>query len=94
MSLRVNFPGDTSRMLIVDSCTTAGELIAKAAAKMQLQNYDEFALSVASLTGSPVPIETDDYMLDVLNASERYDVRYERRAACCWVGSLDPCVYI
>ena len=72
MSLRVGFPGDQSRMLILDSCTTANELIAKAASKMQLQNFDEFALSVSSVSGSTVPVMPDDYMLDVLNASERY----------------------
>ena len=71
MSLRVTFPGDASRMLVLDSCTTANELISRAASKMQLHNPDEFALSVASLTGSPGPVMSDDYMLDVLNASER-----------------------
>jgi myosin-15 len=71
MSLRINFPDNTSRMFIVDSCTTADDVIARASSKMQLHNADEFALAVAAPAGASVPIMNDDYMLDVMLAGER-----------------------
>jgi len=71
MSVRVNFPGDNQRMLVVDSCTTAGDLLSRAAEKMQLSDYDEYALMIAVQMGFNMPIMPDDYMLDVLTASER-----------------------
>lgn len=71
MSMRIYFPGDTSRMMMIDSVTIAADVMQKAGAKLEVKDEGEFGLFVISQTGSSVPILGDDYMLDVLNVAER-----------------------
>lgn len=71
MSMRVHFPGDASRMLMIDSGTTAEEVMQKASAKIQIKNPERFGLFVVSTVGGSLPILPTDYILDVLNVAER-----------------------
>jgi len=71
MSMRVHFPGDASRMLMIDSCSNAEEVMQKVTSKIHLKNPEEFGLFVVTITGDCVPIVATDFILDVLNMAEK-----------------------
>jgi len=71
MSMRVHFPGEASRMLIIDSNTTAEEVLQKVAQKIQLKDASSFGLYVQITNGGTTPIANSDYVLDILNIAER-----------------------
>ena len=72
MSMRVHFPGDISRMIMVDSVCTASDVLSRACAKIQLTSgEDEFGLFILASNGSMAPILADDFILDVLSVADR-----------------------
>lgn len=51
MSMRIHFPGEASRMVMIDSCTLAEEVMQKASSKIHLKNPERFGLNVISSVG-------------------------------------------
>ena len=76
MSMRVHFPGDVSRMVMIEPGTTAEEVMQKASAKIHMKNPERFGLYVSSsvagsTVGGALPVVGSDYIVDVLTLAER-----------------------